>query len=120
MNNKLTVYDTFYPNCYNHPQEKLPENIRTIIALGGCYCKGMNDTYDTCESYCDSSSFGFGIMEDGRYIVCRESSDTSGHGCRCDGDFSIHETFRDAYLLGLTNDERLEIQKYLSRNDSGV
>lgn len=33
-----------------------------------------------CEGWCDSGSFAFFVLKDGRHVIAREDSDSSGHG----------------------------------------
>lgn len=106
----VTVEDVFVnANCSDHPlqiDEKVLEGVRTIAGLGGCGCTGMNERYDTCGSYCDSGSFAIGELKDGRFIVVREDSDSSGHGCQCSGSADIFDNIDLALRLGLTENER--------------
>lgn len=111
----VTVESVFAEaNCSDHPlkiDEKVLEGVRTIVGLGACCCSTYNPEYNTCGSYCDSGSFAVGELKDGRIIVVREDSDSSGHGCQCSGSADIFDNIDLAMRLGLTENEREELAK---------
>lgn len=80
----LSVEDVFRDaDCCDHPLQidaSILEGAKTILALGSCYCTTPNPEYSTCGSYCDSGSFAIARLTDGRFLVVREDSDSSGHG----------------------------------------
>lgn len=115
----LTVNDVWenIVSCGDHPPtvpKEILEGIENIIAMGGCSCQGVNREYKTCDSYCDSNSFGIGKIKDGRFLVCSEWSDTTGHGCQCNGVTTLHESLEDALLMGLSEEDRNAAKKELS------
>jgi hypothetical protein len=119
MGEKLTVLDVYNnaESCGDHPlgiDAALLDGALTLVALGSCSCYEYepNATYETCNSYCDSSSFALGKLADGRFIVIEESSDTSGHGCQCSGSATIHDTL-DAAVANFTREERAIVQANL-------
>jgi hypothetical protein len=83
-------------NCGDHPLG-LPDD----LTLEGCQ---VFAAYDDGQD--ESSSFAFVRLSDGQYLVVRESSDYTGHGCGCDGSASLHQTYEDAWMMGLTDGER--------------
>lgn len=59
---KLTAADVFAnaSACGDHPLQidsSIVDGAETILALGGCCCRPANESYETCGSFCDSSSF---------------------------------------------------------------
>jgi hypothetical protein len=102
------VYE-YADSCGDHPL-KLEgvslEGAETLLALGSCGCKEPNPEYLTCGSWCDSGSFALGRLSDGRYITVRENSDSTGHGCQCNGSADVYATLEEAISLGLTDSER--------------
>jgi len=118
----LTIQEVFEQasGCGDHPLTITAAEINgaeTILALGGCGCRGLSPNYDTCGSYCDTESFAVAKLPDGRYVVIHESSDTTGHGCRCSGGDSTHATLSDALWHGLGREDREMALKYLDATD---
>jgi len=109
----LTIQDVHSNGAYCKHYGDIPEGTLTIIALSGCYCNPFNPNGDTCNSYCDTAAFAIGLDPAGKFIVIHEWSDTTGHGCQCDGTMSTHENFKSAYMLGLTDEHRHALQKYI-------
>lgn len=96
-------------NCGDHPvsiKEEDLEGCEVICALGRCSCNPYNENYYTCGSYCDSDSFAIVKLNTGKFLAMEEWSDTTGHGCQCDGAAKIFDTLQDAIDLGIGEDHR--------------
>jgi hypothetical protein len=95
----LTVQEVFDDaSCSDHPLQfaaSILDKAETILALGHCGCKDLNEAYDTCGSYCDSDSFAVARLADGRFVGVEEASDSTGHGCQCSGSAVIAETLAE-------------------------
>lgn len=107
----LTANEVFEKadQCDDHPlkiDKALLVDMETVLAMGKCGCNEYNTEYETCNSYCDSTSFAVAKLQNGQYLVVSEWGDSTGHGCRCDGTASIHDTLEQAKALGLTEEER--------------
>ena len=108
----LTVHDVFEAArvCRHFDfDESLLTGARTLFARGRCNCtKGQwsKEADYHLNRYCDTESFAFALLSEGRFLVMRENSDTSGHGCQCDGSYLICAELGEAIHLGLTREER--------------
>lgn len=65
------------------------------------------------ETWEDSSSVAL-YRTGARFRVVRESSDSSGHGCRCAASTSIHGSLGEAMMLGLTRGEREDYARHMA------
>lgn len=94
--------------CSDHPCDfKMEEVDEVLRARTWCYCELRGDP--PCGSYCDTGGAALVRLKPVggkiRWAVAAESSDTSGHGCQCDGSAIRYGSFTDALRLGLTEEE---------------
>ena len=74
-----------------------------VVANSYCYDKWGTER----QGYDDDESFVVYLDKVSNYYVLWESSDSTGHGCRCSGGVAgPFPTLKDAVLLGLTADQR--------------
>lgn len=85
--------------CSDHPISLKWADVAEVIAV--------HDTWT--DDYDDSDSVAFMRLKDGQYAVAWESSDSTGHGCRCDGGVSYYHYKSDALKLGLTAKQRKDM-----------
>src|SRR5688572_10517497 len=93
-----TVFDV--ASCPDHPLSSSVSHddiasAETLFAAGGCSCFGVTPDGKDCGSYCDSSSFAIGRLRDGQYVLISEWSDSSGHGCQCNGTMYLGKSLAD-------------------------
>ena len=83
MSTTMEHWERVAENSNACDEHKLPFDFKAdvaevIAAFEGCMCAwGGNPP---CNSYCDSDGVAVVLLKDGRFAVCREGSDTSGHG----------------------------------------
>lgn len=58
----------------------------------------------------DTDSFAVLALRDGRGAVVWEWSDSTGHGCQCEGGASFYDTPEQALSLGLTDEQRERVR----------
>lgn len=94
-------------NCGDHPlQIPLPVGIKTIYSFwrgDGGYETEQGDSWD-------NESFAIGELG-GRFYVVQEWSDSSGHGCRCDGTITEWASLEEAIRLGIGEPQREAISR---------
>lgn len=118
---KVSFEDVYcWASCEDHPisnvlTEAEIKEVETLAAFSRCGCSEYEDP-DWCVGVCDSESFALGQLQDGRYAVVWEASDTTGHGCICDGSASVFETLETALSLGLIKDQRELAIKTIQEN----
>lgn len=68
-------------DCRKHSSPFNKEDVERVVAFGGrCCCRGYNEKYETCNSWCDTDSYAVFKLKDGRFATFWEGSDSSGHG----------------------------------------
>ena len=85
----------------------LPLAVEVIGANSHCYGWGGNGWGKEREGYAADGSFVVFRDEAGRFWTAWEESDSTGHGCQCDGGYNgPHDTLDSALMLGLSRDQR--------------
>ena len=85
----------------------LPLAAEIIGANSHCYGWGGNGWGKEREGYAADGSFVVFRDEAGRFWTAWEESDSTGHGCQCDGGYNgPHDTLDSALMLGLSRDQR--------------
>ena len=85
----------------------LPLAAEVIGANSHCYGWGGNGWGKEREGYAADGSFVVFRDEAGRFWTAWEESDSTGHGCQCDGGYNgPHDTLDSALMLGLSRDQR--------------
>jgi hypothetical protein len=109
----LTVHEVFgtASSCGDHPlqiEASVLDGAETLFAASSC-CWA-----DECN--CDETgTVALAKLVDGRYLVVAESSDYTGHGCRCDGYADIYDTLEQAVNVGLTDEARRHYGQQVAR-----
>jgi hypothetical protein len=92
--------------CGDHPLPADIVNCTVSEVIAGSRWCNCGEGEAMCHSCCDTGSVVLFLAADGRYVVAREDSDTTGHGCRCSGGAEAFATLGEAVSLGLTQEDR--------------
>lgn len=92
-------------NCHEHPGSAPSESTWKLVIAARAWCS-CRLSEGQCDSYCDTDSCALIALDSGEFMVAQESSDTSGHGCQCDGSITIHPDLETALRFGLTDTDK--------------
>lgn len=80
--------------------------IAAVLASEKGCMHGVASKGQLCGSYCNTWSFVIATTTDNKFLCASESSDTTGHGCQCSGNFEVFDSIEALLATGLSDQAR--------------